>query len=82
MPRTETLYILACRTCGQRGEMRITENGQRDWAFAAVGFFGLAVNRHNPPNSVIRCGGCSSPHVAIERGPVAETSEHGPDRVG
>ena len=32
------------------------------------GFIGLAVNRHNPPNSVLRCNGCSSPQVAVTAG--------------
>jgi hypothetical protein len=63
--RTQQLFILRCRTCGQTGHLWLNENGQRDWSFTTVGFIGLAVNRHNPPNSVLRCNGCSSPQVAV-----------------
>jgi len=59
------IYHLHCRFCGQHGELSLTSRGQRDWAFTAVGFIGLAVNRHNPPNSVLRCNACGSPHVEV-----------------
>jgi hypothetical protein len=67
--RTQQLFILRCRTCGQMGHLWLSENGQRDWSFTTVGFIGLAVNRHNPPNSVLRCNGCSSPQVAVTLAP-------------
>jgi hypothetical protein len=60
-------YRLCCRNCGQTGGLWVTENGQREWSFATVGFIGLAVNRHNPPNSVLRCNACGSPQVHVER---------------
>jgi hypothetical protein len=63
--RTHQVFGLSCRTCGQSGHLRLTENGQRDWSFTTVGFLGLAVNRHNPVNSVIRCNGCGSPLVVV-----------------
>ncbi len=63
---TTQTYRLACRTCGQTGGLWITENGHRDWSFATVGFIGLAVNRHNPPNSVLRCNACGSPQVHVD----------------
>lgn len=59
-------YQLSCRNCGQAGGLWITENGQRDWSFATVGFIGIAVNRHNPRNSVLRCNACGSPQVWVE----------------
>ena len=62
---SQQVFLLRCRTCGQSGHIRLSETGQRDWSFTAVGFIGLAVNRHNPPNSVFRCNGCSSPQVAV-----------------
>ena len=64
--RTHQLYSLRCRTCGQTGHLWLNQNGQRDWNFTAVGFIGLAVNRHNPTNSVLRCNSCASPQVAVE----------------
>ena len=64
---TRQVFALRCRNCGQAGQLWLTENAQRDWSFATVGFVGLAVNRHNPPNSVIRCNACGSPQVAVAR---------------
>jgi hypothetical protein len=69
---TTKLYRLRCRNCGQAGGLWITEDGQRDWSFATVGFIGLAVNRHNPRNSVLRCNACGSPQVWLEVGDQAE----------
>lgn len=63
---TTQLFALLCRTCGQGGTISITQNGQRDWHFSAVGFIGLAINRHNPSNSVLRCNACGSPQVRVE----------------
>ena len=63
---TTHLYALLCRTCGQTGTISITQNGQREWHFAAVGFIGMAINRHNPPNSVLRCNMCGSPQVRVQ----------------
>ncbi len=62
---THTLFRLVCRTCGQSGALHIT-NSNRSWSFVTVGFVGLAVNRHNPPNSVMRCNGCGSSVVQVE----------------
>ncbi len=64
--RTHHVFSLRCRTCGQIGHLWLNENGQRDWSFTTVGFIGLAVNRHNPPNSVLRCNACASPQVWVE----------------
>lgn len=64
--RSHQVYHLRCRTCGQTGELCLSQNGQRDWSFTAVGFIGLAVNRHNPVNSILRCNGCSSPQIQVE----------------
>jgi hypothetical protein len=58
-----------CRTCHQAGHLWINQNGQRDWSFTTVGFIGLAVNRHNPPNSVLRCNRCGSSLVEIAARP-------------
>jgi hypothetical protein len=69
---TTQLYRLRCHNCGQTGGLWITEDGQRDWSFATVGFIGLAVNRHNPRNSVLRCNACGSPQVRLEFGDQAE----------
>lgn len=66
--RTLQVFGLQCRTCGQTGHLWLSQNGQRDWSFAADGFIGLAVNRHNPPNSVLRCNGCGSPQVYVTPG--------------
>lgn len=63
--RTHQLFSLRCRTCGQVGHLCLIENGQRDWSFTTLGFVGLAVNRHNPPNSVLRCNACGSPQVHV-----------------
>lgn len=57
---THQSYRLHCRQCGQHGELVLMTRGQRDWSFMTVGFIGLAVNRHNPPNSVLRCNSCGS----------------------
>jgi hypothetical protein len=65
---TTQLYQLKCCNCGQAGGLWVTQNGQRDWSFATVGFIGLAVNRHHPPNSVLRCNACGSPQVRVEFG--------------
>ncbi len=62
---THTLFRLACRTCGQNGALHITTNRAGGWSFVTVGFVGLAVNRHNPPNSVLRCNSCSSSVVQV-----------------
>ena len=62
-----TLYRLTCRTCVQHGELWITHTERGDWAFATVGFIGLAVNRYNPANSILRCNSCWGPHVTVER---------------
>jgi hypothetical protein len=62
---TTRVYPLRCRNCGQSGFISIAQNGQRDWHFTAVGFFGLAVNRHNPSNSVLRCNSCGSSLVQV-----------------
>ena len=59
------LFDLLCRMCGQAGCLRLIDNGHRGWSFTAVGFVGLAINRHNPPNSVIRCNACGSSLVAM-----------------
>jgi len=56
-------YRLHCRQCGQHGELVLLTTSQRDWSFMTVGFIGLAVNRHNPPNSVLRCNDCGSSTV-------------------
>lgn len=64
--RSHQTFSLRCRTCGQAGHLWLSQNGQRDWSFTAVGFVGLAINRHNPMNSVLRCNACSSPQVAVE----------------
>jgi len=66
-PHSHQVFALCCRTCGQAGHLWLTEHGQRDWSFTTVGFSGLAVNRHNPPNSVLRCNSCGSPQVLVER---------------
>jgi hypothetical protein len=66
MEANRTLYRLTCRTCSQHGELWITDTRPGGWAFAAVGFIGLAVNRHNPQNSVMRCNACWGPHVTVE----------------
>jgi hypothetical protein len=63
--RTHQIFSLRCRTCGQIGHLWLNENGQPDWSFATLGFVGLAVNRHNPPNSVLRCNACGSPQVLV-----------------
>lgn len=63
---TTQLYQLKCRNCGQAGGLWVTQNGQRDWSFATLGFIGLAVNRHYPPNSVLRCNACGSSLVRVE----------------
>lgn len=64
--RTYQVHPLICRTCGQSGHLWLTEYGrQRDWSFTTVGFIGLAVNRHNPANSVLRCNACNSPLVTV-----------------
>ena len=60
-------FRLQCRQCGQTGELVLMTASQRDWSFMTVGFIGLAVNRHNPANSVLRCNGCGSPLVAVAR---------------
>jgi hypothetical protein len=62
---THQFFHLRCRTCGQIGHLSLNENGQRDWSFTTLGFVGLAVNRHNPPNSVLRCNSCGSPQVLV-----------------
>lgn len=62
-----TAYPLVCQTCGQTGYLHMTVGGHGGWSFATVGFIGLAVNRYNPPNSILRCNGCSSPMVRIQR---------------
>lgn len=62
---SHTLFRLVCRTCGQSGALHITTSGPRNWSFVTVGFVGLAVNRHNPPNSVLRCNSCSSSVVQV-----------------
>jgi hypothetical protein len=59
------IFHLRCRTCGQTGHLRLADPGLRSWSFTMVGFIGLAVNRHNPQNSVIRCNACSSPLVVV-----------------
>lgn len=66
MDQTEQLFRVVCRHCGQHGELRLTTSGPRDWCFSTLGFVGLAVNRYNPANSVLRCYGCGGPHVWIE----------------
>ena len=66
-------YRLVCRTCSQHGELWITDERPGDWAFTTVGFIGLAVNRYNPPNSVLRCNACWGPHVIVERPHQPET---------
>jgi transcription elongation factor Elf1 len=66
MPKTCNNYALACRNCGQTGQLSITSNSQYGWSFIAIGFDGLAVNRFNPPNSVIRCNTCGSSIVRVE----------------
>jgi len=66
MPETCTSFDLACRNCGQKGQLSITSSSQWAWSFAAVGFQGLAINRFNPPNSVIRCNGCGSSIVKVQ----------------
>ena len=58
-------YDLRCRNCGQTGGLWITEYVNGGWAFAPVGFVGLAVNRFNPHNSVIRCNACGSSVVEV-----------------
>jgi hypothetical protein len=63
--RTHQVYGLRCRICGQAGHLSLNQNGQRDWSFTTVGFIGLAVNRHNPPNSVLRCNACGSPLIEV-----------------
>jgi hypothetical protein len=67
---THTIYALSCRTCGQVGSLHLTSSGPSSWSFATVGFIGLAVNRHNPPNSVIRCNSCGSPVVDVKIEPL------------
>jgi hypothetical protein len=66
---TTRIYPLRCGTCGQAGSLHISEDGQSNWQFATIGFIGLAVNRHNPPNSILRCNACSSPIVRVETPP-------------
>lgn len=61
-----TIYRLTCRTCGQAGSLHITLNGPGHWSFVTVGFIGLAVNRYNPSNSILRCNACSSPVVYVD----------------
>jgi hypothetical protein len=76
MEATRTFYRLTCRTCFQHGELWITDARLGGWAFATVGFVGLAVNRYNPQNSVLRCNGCWGPHVTVAHGgPVAPTPQ-------
>lgn len=58
-------YRVRCRQCGQHGELMVMTSGQRNWSFMTVGFIGLAVNRHNPPNSVLRCNGCGSSFTEV-----------------
>ena len=59
-------YDLTCRSCGGKGMLSITgvQSGG-DWSMAPVGFVGLAVDHHNPSNSVMRCVVCGSSDVAI-----------------
>ncbi len=64
---TTRIYQLQCCNCGRRGWISISQNGHLNWHFTAVGFAGLAVNRHNPPNSALRCNGCSSSLVHVYR---------------
>lgn len=64
--RTHKVHPLRCRNCGQTGHLWLAEHGHHDWSFTTVGFIGLAVNRHNPPNSVLRCNGCGSPQVSVD----------------
>lgn len=64
--RTQQVFDLRCRTCGSNGELWLSSNDRHGWSFSSIGFVGLAVNRHNPPNSVMRCNSCGSPQVRIE----------------
>lgn len=66
MKAADKNYTLDCRNCGQKGVLSISTHGQLDWSFATVGFIGLAVNRYNPSNSVLRCNNCGSPVVSVE----------------
>lgn len=66
MKAADKNYTLGCRNCGQKGILSISTHGQLDWSFATVGFIGLAVNRYNPANSVLRCNNCGSPVVSVE----------------
>jgi hypothetical protein len=66
-PSTTQVFDLYCRNCGQTGHLGLTSRGKGDWSFTAVGFIGVAVNRHNLPNSVLRCNGFGSPQVSVEK---------------
>lgn len=67
-----TIYKLSCRMCGQVGSLHITTHSWNHWSFVTVGFIGLAVNRYNPPNSILRCNACSSPVVQVDPADVKE----------
>lgn len=66
MTRVWTRYPARCRNCGQSGLLHVWSDDKR-WGFVAQGIIGVAVNRHNPVNSVVRCNACQSPVVEITR---------------
>ena len=58
-------FDLECQRCSGSGEILICSSGQNDWNFVTVGFVGLAVDRHRPERSVLRCNGCRSERVSV-----------------
>lgn len=66
---THQNFECTCRSCGEQGFLSITIDGRGDWSFAPAGFIGLAVNRSNPSDSVLRCITCGSSGVDVT-GPV------------
>ncbi len=75
MSRKWTRYAAQCGNCRQHGLLHVWTD-DKHWGFVAQGVIGVAVNRHNPVNSVVRCNACQSPvvEISLQPGPVEPES--------
>lgn len=58
-------FDLRCRRCSETGELYLLVGDRVDWSFVPVGFIGVAIDRHTPERSVLRCIGCRSERVEM-----------------